>query len=244
MKRNKLNFEEISQSMEVLDRDSQRGVKGGLSAAELLADIAANGIAKYAGLTFSFIDGQDGISYRSNNISNEYINGFSSGYSAYGGQGGYGNPYQLAEVVVTASKPLNSSFNNINSGLGAFGIGWGTKELIIQAAVANARGINIVDVNNFSNIRILGSTGAGFMDVVKQVSRGANYLGAGLTIADGFANGFQTHHAADLGIQATIYGISASVPVAGWVVGGVYFLGDAYFQSTHNGRSITEYYLD
>jgi hypothetical protein len=244
MNRNKLNFEEISQSMEVLDQDSQRCVKGGLSAAELLADIAANGIGKHAGFSYAFDGaGAHGIRYISNNVSNEYINGFTSGYTGYGGQGGYGNPYQLAEVVVTA-KPLNSSFNNINSGLGAFGIGWGTKELIIQAAVANARGINMVDVNNFSNIRILGSTGAGFMDVVKQVSRGANYLGAGLTIADGFANGFETHHAADLGIQAAIYGISASVPVAGWVVGGVYFLGDAYFQSTHNGRSITEYYLD
>jgi hypothetical protein len=57
MKRNKLNFEEIFQSMEVLDRDSQRGVKGGLTAAEMLADIAANGIDKYAGKTITFDGG-------------------------------------------------------------------------------------------------------------------------------------------------------------------------------------------
>ena len=106
MKRNKLNFEEISQSMEVLDRDSQRGIKGGLTAAEMLADIAANGIAKYAGKTFSFEGGQYG--YISNNVSiDSGSSGFTSGFAAYGGQGGYGNPYHLAEVVVTA-KPLNS----------------------------------------------------------------------------------------------------------------------------------------
>ena len=69
-------------------------------------------------------------------------------------------------------------------------------------------------------------------------------MGAGLTVADGIENGFEAHHNADLGIQAAIYGIGASVPVAGWIVGGAFFLGDMYFQSTHNGQSITEYYLD
>ena len=136
------------------------------------------------------------------------------------------------------------TYNNVNTGLGAFGIGWSTKEIMIQGAVAEARGISMAKVNNISNIRALGATGAGYMNVVKQVSRGTAILGAGMTVADGFANGFQAHHAADLGIQAAIYGIGASVPVAGWIIGGAYFLGDMYFQSTHNGMSITQYYLD
>jgi len=136
------------------------------------------------------------------------------------------------------------TYNNVNTGLGAFSIGWNTKGIMIQGAVAEARGISMAKVNNISNIRTLGATGAGYMKVVKGVSTGANLLGAGMTIADGYVNGFQAHHAADLGIQAAIYGIGASVPVAGWIVGGAYFLGDMYFQSTHNGMSITQYYLD
>jgi len=115
---------------------------------------------------------------------------------------------------------------------------------MIQDAVAEARGISMAKVNNISNIRTLGAAGAGYVNVVKQVSRGANLLGAGMTIADGAVNGFQAHHAADLAIQATIYGIGASIPVAGWIIAGGYFLGDMYFQSTHNGMSITQYYLD
>lgn len=115
---------------------------------------------------------------------------------------------------------------------------------MIQGAVADARGISMAKVNNISNIRTLGATTAGYMKVVKGISTGANLLGAGMTIADGYANGFQAHHAADLGIQAAIYGVGASIPVAGWIIGGGYFLGDLYFQSTHNGMSITQYYLD
>lgn len=158
------------------------------------------------------------------------------------------------EVVVTKNSYASAqsgggatgdpTYNNVNTGLGAFGIGWSTKEIMIQGAVADARGISMAKVNNISNIRTLGATGAGYMKVVKGVSTGANLLGAGMTIADGYVNGFQAHHAADLGIQAAIYGIGASIPVAGWIVGGAYFLGDMYFQSTHNGMSITQYYLD
>ena len=80
--------------------------------------------------------------------------------------------------------------------------------------------------------------------LIKTINLGNNILTAGFTIADGVTNGFEAHHFADLGIQAVIYGISASVPVFGWVLGGAYFVGDLYFQSTHDGKSITEYYLD
>jgi hypothetical protein len=82
------------------------------------------------------------------------------------------------------------------------------------------------------------------MNVVKGISTLGVIAGAGLTIADGVANGFQIHHGVDLGIQAGIYGLSATIPVAGWAIGGAYFLGDMYFQNTHNGVSITQYYLD
>jgi hypothetical protein len=86
MNGNRLNFKEISQSMEVLDRDSQRGVKGGLTAAELLEDILRNGIGSHAGKSYAFGGGQNGFSY----VSNTY----------YGGE--------LPEVVVTATPTGNS----------------------------------------------------------------------------------------------------------------------------------------
>ena len=135
------------------------------------------------------------------------------------------------------------TYNNVNTGLGALGIGWGTKELMMKAAVAEVRGISIAKVNSVSNLRVLGS-GAWYTKLTSQVSRGSNLLGAGMTLADGAVNGFHAHHAADLGIQSIIYGISYSIPIAGWIVGGGYILGDMYFQSTHNGMSITQYYLD
>ncbi len=65
-----------------------------------------------------------------------------------------------------------------------------------------------------------------------------------MTLADGFTNGFQNHHGIDLGIQGSIYVLSAALPVAGWAIGSAYFLGDMYFQNTHNGVSITQYYFD
>lgn len=72
----------------------------------------------------------------------------------------------------------------------------------------------------------------------------ANAAAAGVTIYDAVTEGLQTHHVADLFVQAVIYDIALGVPVAGWIVGGAYFIGDEYFKNTHNGMSITEYYLN
>lgn len=68
-------------------------------------------------------------------------------------------------------------------------------------------------------------------------------LSAGLTIADGVQNGFKPHHVADLVVDATIYSISASVPVAGWIVGGLWFVGNLISEET-TGKSITENAFD
>jgi hypothetical protein len=144
-------------------------------------------------------------------------------------------------VAVDAGDP---TYNNLNNAIGAFSIGWSTKELMIKGAVAGARGVSLANVKNLHYIRALGTGGAVYMNVVKQIGKGTAALGAVVTLGDGLVNGFQTHHAADLAIQGAIYGIGASIPVAGWIIGGGYVLGDLYFQSTHNGMSITQYYLD
>jgi hypothetical protein len=139
------------------------------------------------------------------------------------------------------------TYNNVNTGLGAFGIGWSTKEIMIQGAVADARGISMAQAekSTFSQVRALGASGAGYMKWASRIGKGATVLGGLATIGDAAVNGgWQAHHTADLGIQVAIYSLSASVPVAGWLIGGAYFLGDVYFQSTHNGMSITQFYLD
>lgn len=151
---------------------------------------------------------------------------------------------QIPEITVTHIRKKKTDYSSLGNNLGAFGLGWGTKELLMQGAVASSRGISINNINNISNIRAVGPGAATYMKAVKQVGRGAVLLGGAITIADGLENGFQPHHAADLAIQGSIYALSASIPVAGWIVGGAFFLGDLYFQSTHNGQSITQYYLD
>ena len=140
-----------------------------------------------------------------------------------------------------------SSWTNLQTGIGAFGVGWSIKGLMIKGAVADARGISMAQAgkSTISQVRALGTSGAGYMKWASRIGKGATVLGGLATIGDAAVNGgWQAHHAADLGIQVAIYSLSASVPVAGWLIGGAYFLGDVYFQSTHNGMSITQYYLD
>lgn len=63
------------------------------------------------------------------------------------------------------------------------------------------------------------------------------------TIYDGTTNGWQNHHTADLVLTGGFYALSASVPVAGWIVGGSYFLADITTQY-YTGRSITQHIFD
>jgi len=74
-------------------------------------------------------------------------------------------------------------------------------------------------------------------------SKGFALFGAGLTVADGLENGWKPHHTADLVVDATIYTFSAAVPVAGWILGGVWFVGDMITEQI-TGKSITENVFD
>ncbi len=80
-------------------------------------------------------------------------------------------------------------------------------------------------------------------DLAEGVGKGFAYLGAGLTIYDGVENGWKPHHTADLVVDATIYTISASVPVAGWIVGGVWFFGNIITKEL-TGKTVTENIFD
>ncbi len=64
-----------------------------------------------------------------------------------------------------------------------------------------------------------------------------------MTVYDGMSNGWQSHHTADLLITGGFYALSASVPVAGWIVGGAYFVADVGTQY-YTGKSITENLFD
>lgn len=78
---------------------------------------------------------------------------------------------------------------------------------------------------------------------ISRVSTGLVFAGAVYTAFDGITNGWQNHHTADLVLTGGFYALSASVPVAGWIVGGSYFLADITTQY-YTGRSITQYIFD
>jgi hypothetical protein len=80
-------------------------------------------------------------------------------------------------------------------------------------------------------------------EVVEAVSKKLAILGAAITVADGIQHGFQPHHIADLGVDAGIYALSASIPVAGWIIGGAYFLTNVIVEAK-TGKSITENLFD
>jgi len=65
---------------------------------------------------------------------------------------------------------------------------------------------------------------------------------AGATVVDGWTNGWQNHHTADLVVTGALYAITAATPV-GWVVGGAYFILDMTIMA-NTGKSITEHLFD
>ena len=78
--------------------------------------------------------------------------------------------------------------------------------------------------------------------VANKAGKSLTYVSAGATVVDGWTNGWQNHHTADLVITGALYAVAAATPV-GWVVGGVYFIADmAVISST--GKSITENLFD
>lgn len=68
-------------------------------------------------------------------------------------------------------------------------------------------------------------------------------MSAGITVGDGIKNGWKPHHTADLVVDATLYTVAASVPVAGWIAGGIWFVGDLISEHL-TGKSITENIFD
>jgi RHS repeat-associated protein len=63
-----------------------------------------------------------------------------------------------------------------------------------------------------------------------------------LTFADAYVNDgeLKRHHIADIGISGIIYGVAEISGPVGWILGGAYFLGNEWYKSEHEGRSITE----
>jgi hypothetical protein len=107
-----------------------------------------------------------------------------------------------------------------------------TKEVVIGSQ-------KLANVVSGSNYEILNGG-----KLVEGAGKSLAITGAVLTTLNGITNGWQNHHTADLSVDAAIYIISAEVPIAGWIMGGGYFIGNLIFEHYHNGQSITEYYLD
>ena len=68
-------------------------------------------------------------------------------------------------------------------------------------------------------------------------------ISAGITIADGYNNGWENHHTADLIVNGSLTGLSIVCPVAGFALGGLYFVGDIASQY-YTGKSLTQNLFD
>lgn len=153
--------------------------------------------------------------------------------ASYGSDTLYGG--MLNEVIVAMKSPPigyqdSSSFDSL---FGASVLAWETNSVLTGSNMEFAASLGI-DI----------SSDAKYLKFIERVGIGATILEGAMTGLDAYNNGLEAHHVADLGIQAGLYYGFASVPVAGWALGTAYFLGNMYFESTHNGESITEYYLD
>jgi len=107
MKKQKLNFDLLTQEIELMTEMEGLSIKGGMTAAQMLNDIAENGISNYAEGNYDFGGGGDAMF---SNISFDSGGGGSSGAGGDGGGYGFGtgsNPIQLNTVTITgtASQP-------------------------------------------------------------------------------------------------------------------------------------------
>ena len=80
-------------------------------------------------------------------------------------------------------------------------------------------------------------------ELVEAASRNLAIVSAGITVIDGVQHGFKSHHVADLAVTGGIYALSASIPVAGWIVGATYFIANTIVEAK-TGKSITENLFD
>ena len=78
---------------------------------------------------------------------------------------------------------------------------------------------------------------------VGKISNALVLVGAGVTVYDGISNGWENHHTADLLVTGGFYALAVSIPVAGWIAGGVYLAADLTTQY-YTGKSITENIFD
>ena len=90
-----------------------------------------------------------------------------------------------------------------------------------------------------------GAIKSGIPKIATAVGYGLAGASALITIADGLTNekGWQGHHTADLILNGTLTGLTTVCPVAGAVVGGLYFVGDLTCQYYYK-ISITEKLFD
>jgi len=112
-------------------------------------------------------------------------------------------------------------------------LGEGANAFSIVGNVNDGMGTTAETVGQFSK-------GGAVLEATEFISKGATLLGPAITVTDAFVNGYKPHQVADLTADLVIYGIAEASGPVGWVVGGLWFLGNLAYEHYHGGRSITE----
>ncbi|MBC7508370.1 MAG: RHS repeat-associated core domain-containing protein, partial [Ferruginibacter sp.] len=135
------------------------------------------------------------------------------------------------------STNLDKQLESINSGIMAFGIGWGAKQEIFDFAVRDRAGLSRTAFNDLNKVGreaaelvTLGSTGVKYLKGVKAIGAAGAIVAAGISMyraGNYYANGGQK---SSVGIKATIDVVMGAVgflgPI-GFAVSSIYFLTDA-----------------
>lgn len=167
------------------------------------------------------------------------------------------HPIKLPEVVVTSTKnpsAVNKTIDATNTWLGWTGLGWGAYEAGKQASYLgdytykNSGGVvqtifdtkwgankspgNLGNISNYSENAQAAIRGTKVVRVLKVGGKVLIVVGVTLDVikvVNAYANGDPKagEYARKAGLNTGIAIGCASIPIAGWMIGGVYFLGDA-----------------
>ena len=172
-------------------------------------------------------------------------------------------PKDLGEVVITSKRPtVNQVIDKTNEGVGWIGLGWGTYEAgkqltylgdykyksssgVVQSIFdtkwgANKSPGNLGNISNYSENAQAAIRGTKAVRILKVGGKILIVVGVTLDVikvVNAYANGDPKagEYARKAVLNTGVAVGCASIPIVGWAIGGIYFLGDAFIPKDGNG---------